>query len=421
MRIGIFTDTYHPATNGLVVFIDIIKKNLELLGHEVYIFAPETSTKMWRSKNKNIIRFPALKGVFYDEQLTSFFFPPIRLKKIKKINLDSILVITPAQIGLLGVYAAMSFNIPLYVQYGTDLVAYVKKYPGVIYGVLALIMSMPLVLKLKPVEAVKMTNFILKSRNAIDDLSWRQNVAKAALGVLFDRSDCVITFSKKIAKQLEVNTNASIEVLPIGADALMASQNDRNKWRNKWRVDDNDVVFIYVGRIAPEKNLELLVEAYQKTLKQVPNSKLVIVGGFFYQDELKKIVSHLALDDKVIFTGRIDRSKLGGLYAAADIFCFPSLTDTQALVLNEAALAKLPMIWCDEDLNDVLIDKLTGFKALPTKADFASKMIKLAVDSKLIKEYGLNAHKKALEFSELEQTKKLAELFSRYNRRKLNN
>jgi len=74
MRIGLFTDRYVPQIDGVSISTESFRRELEELGHEVYVFAPRPT---WRYKERSnrIIRFPAVKGLFWEDNLTSLFFP----------------------------------------------------------------------------------------------------------------------------------------------------------------------------------------------------------------------------------------------------------------------------------------------------------------------------------------------------------
>ncbi len=118
--------------------------------------------------------------------------------------------------------------------------------------------------------------------------------------------------------------------------------------------------------------------------------------------------------EDVIFTGRIQRDQLGAAYGSADIFLFPSTTDTQGLVVNEAAGAGLPLILCDPDVSEVFIDGVTGFLSSandPTK--FAVAMETLASNAKMRANLGKAAQQRAAEFSEIGQMRKLEQLYKK--------
>ncbi len=99
MKIGLFTDTYFPSINGITYVVDILQKNIEALGHEAVIFAPEPRPRHWfRKREKHVVRVPAVEGLFFEEQLTSFFFPTRQLRRIQDLQLDAIIIFTPGQL-----------------------------------------------------------------------------------------------------------------------------------------------------------------------------------------------------------------------------------------------------------------------------------------------------------------------------------
>src|ERR1700759_5043387 len=112
MKIGFFSDFYLPHADGITYSIESFRIELEKLGHEVYILTPSPGWR-YREKTARVIRFPAVKGIFFDDYLTSLFFPPQAISKIDKLGLDLIHYHTPSQVGLLGAYYAIRSNTPL--------------------------------------------------------------------------------------------------------------------------------------------------------------------------------------------------------------------------------------------------------------------------------------------------------------------
>jgi 1,2-diacylglycerol 3-alpha-glucosyltransferase len=135
MRIGLFTDSYRPSINGIVYVVESLKRELEALGHEVYVFCPAKSISpskqaelLHEDENSRIIRFRSITGAFFDDYDTSVFFPPVVQRQIANMHLDVVHIFTPSQIGLLGVKAAKKNNIPLIIQHCTDLYEFVNLY-----------------------------------------------------------------------------------------------------------------------------------------------------------------------------------------------------------------------------------------------------------------------------------------------------
>ena len=124
MRVGLFTDTYRPSINGIVFVVESLKRKLEALGHDVYVFCPAKSMNpakqaelLNEDTDSHIVRFPSIKGAFFDDYDTSVFFPPVVQRRIKELELDIVHIFTPSQIGLVGVSAAHKQQIPLIIQH----------------------------------------------------------------------------------------------------------------------------------------------------------------------------------------------------------------------------------------------------------------------------------------------------------------
>ena len=409
MRIGLFTDSYHPSTNGITVVVDIMKKNLELLGHEVYVVAPAGSLKYWSLPEKHVIRFAALKGLFFDEFLTSVFFPPKQLRRIRALKLDAIVIFTPAQIGLMGAYSALSDGIPLISQYSTDLTEYVERYPAVMPGVLALYTTMPFALKSRARDVLRITHQLATKND--DTMSWKAFSIQKTLTYLHNRCDTVISVSPKVAKTLRTwGTKSPVHTIPTGVDLGIVDNKKVALLKKKYGLKDTDTVLLSLGRVAKEKNIDLIIDALPFVLEYEPETKLVIVGDFSYRKDLEDKVSSMGLKKNVVFTGRVAMKDRWNMYALADIFCFPSLTDTQALVVNEAALMSLPIVWCDDGVNEVLVDGKTGLRAKNTTSSYAKALLKLVRGKTVRQQYGQTAKKRASKFSEIHQTQKLVDV-----------
>ena len=409
MRIGLFTDSYHPSTNGITVVVDIMRDNLEKLGHEVFIFAPASSLRWWNFNERHVIRFPGIRGLFFDEFLTSVFFPPKQLRRIRKLELDRIVIFTPAQVGLMGAYSALTDKIPLVAQYSTDLTEYVERYPAVMPGVIALYTTMPFALKSRARDVFSVTRKLAVKND--DSLSWKSYSIQTTLTYLHNRCAAVISVSPKVTESLKTwGVTVPVHTIPTGVDKGIMHPEKLELLRKKYKLSKNDTVLLSLGRVAKEKNIDLIIDALPFVLEYEPNVKLIIAGGFSYREELEEKVHAMNLQEHVIFTGRIPMKDRWDVFALADIFCFPSLTDTQALVVNEAALTSLPIVWCDEGVNEVLIHQESGLMSANTTSAYAKALIDLASNKPLRIEYGKNARKLARGYGEQNQTKKLVDV-----------
>jgi 1,2-diacylglycerol 3-alpha-glucosyltransferase len=325
--------------------------------------------------SNRIIFFAAVKGLFFDDLLTSFFFPPQAIKQIDKLNLDIIHYQTPGPIGLLGVYYALRHHIPLVTTYHTDLYEYVKHYRSTLPGTMAMSMLVPAITGGSMAEYRQALSSIKPERD-ID--AWHQKILVRALTLVHDHCDLVITPSVKIEKQLKSwKTKSRIVTLPTGVDKLTTTAREITLVRNRFNLEPSDKVLLFVGRIGTEKNIGLLIRAFAIIAKRDARTKLVLVGEGDDLEYFRKEADKSEYSDRILFTGWIDWHKLGAIYEAATVFVFPTLTDTQGLVLNESAWAALPIVIVDPEVSQVVVDGKNAYVARNTSRDFAAKVLKI--------------------------------------------
>ncbi len=412
MRIGLFTDTYHPATNGIVAVVDITREHLESLGHEVFVFCPKVEGEERFKGDDHVIRFPSLPTGVFDDNRLSMFFPPLAMRTIADLELDVIHFFTPTQIGLMGVYAAQRTGAVLVSQHSTDLYEYVRHYPMVLPIMLTFCTTLPFTVKFSGKDAMTLARFYVPHRGVT---RWNRHVIENSMSLVYSRCDAVIALSRKSKKQLESwqkRYHYDVSLLPTGVDALpRATKHQIAEFRAEWGVEHDDQVMLYVGRLGAEKNLAILIEAFKKVIKKCPRARLMYVGDFDYREELERLAAESGVGDRITFTGRLPRNTLGVVYAAADVFVFPSLTDTQGLVLHEAAHAGLPIVVVDPQLSEVVIDGENGFIARNTATSIAKHVTTLFDSPTKRLTFGANSKKIARRYGERTQTKKIERLY----------
>lgn len=411
MKIGIFSDFYYPSTNGVVFVVDILQKNLQKLGHKVLIVAPRPGLRARNSpevKGVKVLWVPAIEGLLFDEYLTSVFTPTAITKKLEKEHLDIIIFITPGQIGLLGAYVAKRLDIPLVQQYSTDLISYVNHYKSSIPGIFALSLAAPITFKLKIDDIAQLSKDIIKGRKD-KSLTIRQDIANKLLLTVHNNCDEIVAVSEKIAHNLKSNgAKVPIKVISTGVDKI--AYKDTAISRKKLKIKEDALVILNVGRPTKEKNLELLIASFNVIADKNPNAILLIVGDSSYKKTLEYIANMSPYSERIIFTGKIKRNELSAIYSIADIFAFSSTTDTQGLVLNEAAHFGLPIVWCDPKVNYVARDHYNGLLAKNTVSSFSQKLNILLKSKKMRQKFSINSKKQAGRFTESIQTTKLESL-----------
>jgi glycosyltransferase involved in cell wall biosynthesis len=152
--------------------------------------------------------------------------------------------------------------------------------------------------------------------------------------------------------------------------------------------------FLFIGRLIPQKNVELLIEAFES----VPDATLYIVGKGFLQSSLESLVKAKGLDDRIFFLGV--RNDIVALMQSCDCFVLPSRYEGFSLVLIEAMAAGMPIMVTDFlGAKEVIIDRKNGIIVSQTKESIAQGCVLLAQDQALRKHIGYQARQTANMFS----------------------
>lgn len=166
------------------------------------------------------------------------------------------------------------------------------------------------------------------------------------------------------------------------------------EFRKKFNIAENDIVFLFSGRLTPEKGAEELLKAFTEVAQKVPNTKLVIAGAFFFdsnivspfEQKLRNLASNPTVKNRIIFTGFVNYEDMPTIYAMSDICVLPSIWDDPApLAVIESLVSGKPLIttrsggipeYADEQSAIILErdDRLVG--------KLAKSMVKLATDIK---------------------------------------
>ena len=175
-------------------------------------------------------------------------------------------------------------------------------------------------------------------------------------------------------------------VVPTGFDFTPFKERNEEKiseLRSKFGISKDDYVILYLGRIAKEKSIDVLIEGFGEYLSkyEAKNVKLVIAGGGPDLKRLQGVVKKKKLEDKIIFTDRVEPKDTPAYYHLGDAYAFASVTETQGLTYLEALAAGLPIILrYDESYKDVIQNDVNGFVYTDTHqlADQINKVINLS-------------------------------------------
>ncbi|NCC50107.1 MAG: glycosyltransferase [Spartobacteria bacterium] len=186
---------------------------------------------------------------------------------------------------------------------------------------------------------------------------------------------------------------ANIEIMPRGIDCEKFSPSLRDPDRWKAYGLNGSFKFIYVGRVSREKNIEVMLKAFQGACEDGMDADLIIVGEGPQADELNKKYGN----PRIVFTGSLYDEELAKGYASADMLVFPSLTDTFGNVVLEAHASGLPAIVSDEGgPQEIVTSHESGLVvSARTPAEMCSAMNRVVRDRSLYERLRSNAMLKA--------------------------
>ncbi len=189
------------------------------------------------------------------------------------------------------------------------------------------------------------------------------------------------------------------EVWPNGTDMSIPSEKEYNCYREKGKsvtgAPDDVLTLLFVGQHIWEKNTRLIIESLALLKEQKVPFFMIFAGDGYAREEMKALVHTYNLDSKVKFMGHIaERESLKELYAASDLFIFPSIYDNAPLVLREAAAFGVPSIVAvGSNSSKDIIDGAGGFHVIPEEESLAALIRMLEQDRSKLKHAGIGAQK----------------------------
>ncbi len=360
MRIGLFSDTYCPEINGVATSTHQLKKGLESLGHEVFVFAPDN--KNITSDEKNVIRKYSIPFVLLKDRRFCIFRMKKSVKEIKKLNLDIVHSQTEFVMGHLARLSSKECGIPHIHTYHTvyeDYTHYLK-IPG-------------------------------KNSKFIKDL------VRKLSRIMCERSDSIVVPTKKVKSLLlSYKVKKDIFVQPTGIDYEKFSHPDMEKvkaLKKKYGIE-NCKVLITIGRMSKEKNIIEIINFLSSIKEKEPDIKLVIVGEGPEKHNLEHSVDKLGLNNNVIFTGPVSWNEIENYYALGDIFVCGSTSETQGLTYIEALSSGKPiLVRYDDCLKEVLLQYKNGI-GYHNKNEFINGFMKIYNNyDSMVKECHITAEK----------------------------
>ncbi len=405
--VWIFCDTPVGGVFGASYMAESWGRTLRDLGWNSRIVAPSGS---WRSERRtgDELSFRTLPNIGYRGDQHAIYSVAIELLRARRRLPDVVLVTTPLRVGALGFALSYYFKVPLVVAVSTDTTGMAQYYNSSRMMAASWPKLAAVTLRNKAVRRAMLGASVVPERR---NLGWSAAFASKVVGAMqAQAAEMIMLGEQSVATYAAQGGESRISVFPAGIDRLPeASGPGEVTW------PDGALRMLYVGRFSKEKTLHLLVDAVAQARQRGVDVHLNMIGGGHCAAELTAQARALGVSEHVTLYDAMERKDLGGVYASADFFAFPSIVDTQAFVLNEAAHEGLPLLVADP-INPVVEHNVTGLVVGHDAAAFAAGIDALD-DGALRGRLGAAAQVRALEFTEDGQAEQLSAVLARACRR----
>ncbi|WP_273887531.1 glycosyltransferase family 4 protein [Rubrobacter naiadicus] len=308
LRIAYFTETFLPATDGVVTRLRHTLDELSRLGDEVIVFAPSGGPERYAGA-----RILGVRGIPFP------MYPQVKLcpphpglgRALSEFEPDVVHVVNPVILGPGGVYYARRMGVPLVASYHTNIATYASLYR----------------------------------------LGFLTNFARRAIRGLHNQANLNLCTSEATAHYLRNEGVRHVRLWPQGVDSRLFSPEKRSvSWRKRLSGGHpEDRLLLFVGRLAREKGISSL----KHVLRELPGVRLAVVGDGPDRGRLEQEFSGLP----ATFTGFLHGEDLARAYASADLFLFPSTTETLGMAMLEAMASGLPVVAARSGASEEVVEE----------------------------------------------------------------
>ena len=376
MRIAIFSDNFYPEISGISDSIILLGQNLRENGHEIHYFVPKYSLKNYQTAKLEVKELELGKNIkihrlfslpyFGSPTKQARFVIPLGLCALKfhKEKFDVVYTQSPFGMGIEALLMSKILGIPLIGTNHTPIEEFTRYVP--IFG--------------KMLTKLSKKYFV-----------WYYNqcsfVTAPYAGLLEDmKSGGLKIECKELSNPVDLKN-----FLPVG-------EKEKNELKKKNNFPEN--VILYSGRLAPEKQVDVILLSLVKVKENVNDFLFVVTGFGSSEENLKKMSKELGLENEVKFFGRVKEEKLVELYQASDLFVIMSTAETQSLSLMKAMATEVPAIGADARALPDYINSGGGIVVPVGDEDkLAQKIVNLLQNPQKRKEIGTKTSEFVKQFS----------------------
>ena len=335
LRIAVVTETWPPEINGVAITLSRLVRGLCQRNHEIQLIRPRQG-KHEAPHNGSEVNELLLRGLPIPHYPQLKMGLPSKSALVRAWTLkrpDLVHIATEGPLGWSALQAARRLRLPVTSDFRTNFHSYSKHY----------------------------------------GMAWLSKPIMAYLRKFHNHTACTMVPTQLLKTELNKQGFANLRVVARGVDTAVFSPAHRSSaLRAQWQADNDTLVLLSAGRLAAEKNLELVIKTYQALQQTGAKVRLVVAGDGPYQNEFKRRCPD------AVFLGMCKHETLASVYASADVFLFPSLTETFGNVTLEALASGTPVLAFDCAAASDLVH--TGHNGWLVPADQEAHYIAAALD-----------------------------------------
>lgn len=336
MRIAIFTETFLPKIDGVVTRIIRTMDELEAMGHEAIVFAPGDPPATYAGARIVRVNSVAFRPLYPEVR---FGLPTAGIAEaLADFRPDIVHAVNPVWIGGYGVLASRRRDIPLLASFHTDLPKYTEE---------------------MGIKALKPT-------------------AEGIIRFLHNQAEVNLATSAQMVQRARDVGVRRMQMWPKAVDTVNYRP-DRFSREMRERLTDGHPdapLVLYVGRLSKEKNLSDLLEPIRQLAPA--GVRLAFVGSGPYRAELEAMFA----GTPTVFSGYMSGDELAAAFASADVFAFPSTTETLGFVAMESMASGVPVVGADAGGIPFVIDHgVNGFLVPPRDPAAMTQRLRELIDN----------------------------------------
>lgn len=369
VRVAIVSDCYFPTINGVVTSIKLQVDALRALGHHVDVYCPSYAKPF--ADDECTYRLAGFPFPFHKAEQVTLPWPPSTLRRFFTQQYDVFHLQTPFSMGLMGLAAAWWRGTPRVFHHHTLWEEYVDYLP------------------------------VPKAATRTTSIAWCRWLAQ--------RCQAVISPSQRVKERFAgQGVTTPISVVPTGIRA-----EDFQNGTPRQERGDGDEICLYVGRLAHEKSIDVVLRVFAQVYRQRPQARLWLVGDGPARAHLEQLAAELEIAEATRFFGFVARDSLKDYVASSKLFLFASETETQGLVVLEAQAGGLPVVAVRASgVDEAIDDGVSGFMVEPgDEAAMAQAALRLLGDVELYKKISRAAENWSAQFSVQQMGEALAQTY----------